>query len=101
MGARVTIDYKTLLFKNVNLITQLKLFSSYVNHPERVDVDWYMALDLKVNKYMTTSIKTQLMYDDDVLIPLYEVQDGKKVKVGEGKRVQFWEFIGVGFKYIL
>ena len=101
VGARVTIDYKTLLFKNVNLNTQLKLFSSYVNHPERVDVDWYMALDLKVNKYMTTSIKTQLMYDDDVLIPLYEVQDGKKVKVGEGKRVQFWEFIGVGFKYIL
>ncbi|MFO7617173.1 MAG: DUF3078 domain-containing protein [Bacteroidales bacterium] len=101
VGARVTIDYKTLLFNNVNLNTQLKLFSSYVNHPERVDIDWYMALDLKVNKYLTTSIKTQLMYDDDVLIPLFEIQDGKKVKVGEGKRVQFWEYIGVGFKYHL
>jgi hypothetical protein len=42
-----------------------------------------------------------MMYDDDVLIPLYEVQDGKKVKVGEGKRIQIYEYIGVGFKYIL
>ncbi len=101
VGARLFLDYKTLLFKNVNLATTLKLFSSYVSNPEKVDIDWYMALDLKVNKYLTTSIKTQVMYDDDVMIPLYEIKDGKKVKVGEGKRVQLWEYLGVGFKYNL
>lgn len=101
VGARVEIGYKTLLLQNVVLNTNLKLFSSYVSHPEKVDIDWTLNLDLKVNKYLTAAIKTQMMYDDDVLIPLYEVKDGHKVKVGEGKRLQIYEYIGIGFKYIL
>ena len=91
--------YKTTLFKNINLNTELRLFANYMQL-KNIDVDWRLSLDLKVNKYLSTSIKTQLIWDYDVLIPLYEVQDGRKVKVGEGKRVQFMELLGISFKYI-
>jgi len=101
LGAQFYGEYKTVLFKNVNMFTQLTLFSNYMYHPEKIDVDWRMTLDLKVNKYLTTRIKTHLIYDDDILLPLYEVQDGRKVKVGEGKRIQFLESLAVGFKFYL
>jgi hypothetical protein len=42
-----------------------------------------------------------MLYDNRTLIPLYEIQDGKKVKVGEGKRIQFSELFGVTFKYAI
>jgi len=101
LGAQVYIDHKTVLFKNINLSNQVILFTNYLYHPEKVDIDWRLSLDLKVNKFITTTIKTNLIYDDDMLIPLYEIQDGKKVLVGEGKRVQFMETLAVGFKFLL
>ncbi|HBB90866.1 MAG TPA: hypothetical protein DC042_03895 [Bacteroidales bacterium] len=101
LGAQVLVEHKTVLFKNVNMSNRLILFTNYLYHPEKVDIDWLLTLDLKVNKYITTTIRTNLIYDDDIILPLYEVKDGKKVKIGEGKRVQFMEILAIGFKYIL
>lgn len=101
LGARVIINHSTVLFKNVNMQNFLELFSNYIDHPEKVYFDWRLALQLKVNKYISTSIQTEMIYDDRTIIPLYEIQDGKKVKVGEGKRVQFSELLGIKFTYIL
>lgn len=100
-GAHFRGNYSTTLFDNVTMKTTLILFSNYLDHPEKVDVDWQLELGLKVNKYLITTIKTRLIYDDDVLLPLYEVQDGKKVKVGEGKRVQFMETLAISFKFFI
>jgi hypothetical protein len=101
LGAQVYVRHASVILKNVNMVNEVILYSNYMYHPEKVDVDWRLGLDLKVNKYITTSIRTNLIYDDDMIIPLYKIQDGKKVKVGEGKRVQFMETLGVGFKYNL
>jgi len=101
LGAQVYAKHTSVIFKNVNMTNEVILFTNYLYHPEKVDIDWRLGLDLKVNKYITTSIRTNLIYDDDMIIPLYKIQDGKKVKVGEGKRVQFMETLGVGFKYNL
>jgi hypothetical protein len=101
LGAQVLIEHKTVLFKNVNMSNRLILFTNYLYHPEKVDIDWLLNLDLKINKYISTTIRTNLIYDDDIILPLYEIKDGKKIKVGEGKRVQFMETLAIGFKYIL
>ncbi len=100
LGARVIVNHNTVLFKNVVMTNFLELFSNYLDHPEKIYFDWRLSLSLKVNKYISTSIQTEMIYDDRTVIPLYEIQDGKKVKVGEGKRLQFSELFGLTFKYI-
>ena len=101
LGAQVYLEHRTMLFKNISMYNRVILYSNYIYHPEKVDVDWLLNLDLKVNKYISTTIRTNMVYDDDMVIPLYEVRDGVKVKVGEGKRLQFMETLAVGFKYYL
>jgi hypothetical protein len=100
LGARVTINHSMVLFKNVNMVNYLDLFSDYLDHPEKINFDWRLSLDLKFNPYIYTSIKTELIYDNKVMLPIYEVQDGVKVKVGEGKRIQLMEVFGITFRYI-
>ncbi len=100
-GAQFFGQYKVLLFQNVTMTTQLTLFSDYLGKPENIDVDWRLKLDLKVNKYLSASVNTHLIYDEDIMIPLFEIRDGKKVKVGEGSRVQFMESMSIGFKFYL
>jgi hypothetical protein len=101
LGARVIVNHNMVLMKNISMDNYIDLFSNYIDHPEKVNFDWRLSLSLKVNKYISTSIKTEIMYDNKVLIPIYEIQDGKKIKVGEGKRIQFNEVLGVTFRYII
>ena len=44
-----------------------------------------------INKWFSTTLTTNLVYDDDVLIGL---SDGRRVK-----RVQFKELLGVGLQF--
>jgi len=101
LGARVVITHSTVLVKNVTMDNYLDLFSNYIDHPEKVNFDWRLAINLRINRFISTTIKTELMYDNKVLIPIYETKDGIKVKVGEGKRIQFNELLGVTFRYII
>jgi hypothetical protein len=79
------------LFKNITLNTSLELFSDYLHKFGNVDVNWNVLLGLKVNKWLSTTINTQLIYDDDVMI--------KFPSGDEGPRTQFKEVIGVGLSY--
>jgi hypothetical protein len=56
---------------------------------------------MKVNKYISVSFNTHLMYDDNIDIPIDRNGDGIKTGPGDfaGKRIQFKEIFGVGFSY--
>ena len=77
--------------ENITLTTKLSLFSNYANNPQNIDVNWETLLELKVNKFISATISTHLLYDDDISIT------DSKGKVGP--RTQFKEVIGVGFAY--
>ena len=96
-GAYVKFFYKHELFKNVTFLTYLDLFSNYLEKPQNIDVDWRVELDLKVNKFIRASIKTHLIYDDDIKFAYDSNGDGDKDS--EGPRVQFKEIIAVGFTF--
>jgi hypothetical protein len=100
LGANVTIQYNTVLFKKVNMGQFLNLYNNYIIDPQKINFYWRMNLSLPINKFISMSIQTETVYDYRTVINLYEVKDGKKVKVGEGKRVQFNEIFGATFKYI-
>lgn len=100
-GATLSLVYNRTLWKNIGMASTLRLFSNYVNNPQNVDIDFTTRLSLDVNKYVSTSLFFHVIYDDDIIIPFYEWDDGVKIKVGEGKRVQFAESFGIEFTYAL
>jgi Protein of unknown function (DUF3078) len=85
------------IMKNVNLQTKLELFSNYSNEPGNIDVNWEVLIAMKVNKFISATISTQLIYDHDIDIALDKNNDGVIDAVGQ--RVQFKEVLGVGLSY--
>ncbi len=90
-GARAVAKFQYPLAKNIDFNSKLELFSNYLNHPERIDVDWQNMLVLKVNSWLNANLATHLIYDYD--IPFY---DEANVKI-EGSKVQFKEVLAIGF----
>ena len=81
---------------NVGFLTKLDLFSNYMHNPQNVDVNWEILLSMKVNKYISATIATQLVYDDDINISVYNKNN---ILEAVGPRTQFKEVINVGFSY--
>ncbi len=94
-GGYLKAVYTEDIMKNVNLNTKLGLFSNYLNNPQNIDVNWEVLVGMKINKYITANLSTQLLYDDDILVPVDTNNDG--TNDGTGKRIQFKEILGVGF----
>lgn len=97
LGAYANIAYKKdEIVKNVNFMTKLDLFTNYLKNPQNIDISWEALLVLKVNEFISATVNTLLLYDDDILIKIDEGSEGEPVL---GKRAQFKEVIGVGFTY--
>ncbi len=97
LGAYLNAAYKKdEILKNVNFLTKLDLFSNYLNNPQNIDVSWEMLIVLKVNEFISATVNTHLLYDDDILIKVDEGSGGEAIM---GKRTQFKEVIGVGLTY--
>ena len=60
-GARAVAKFQYPLAKNIDFNSKLELFSNYLNHPERVDVDWQNMLVLKVNDWLNCNLATHLI----------------------------------------
>ena len=90
-GARAVAKFQYPITTNIEFNSKLELFSNYLNHPERVDVDWQNLLVLKVNSWLNANLSTHLIYDYDV--PFYD-EFNQKI---EGSKVQFKEVLAIGF----
>ena len=90
-GARAVAKFQYPIAKNIEFDSKLELFSNYLNHPERIDVDWQNMLVLKVNDWLNCNLATHLIYDYD--IPFYD-EAGLRIK---GSKVQFKEVLAIGF----
>lgn len=120
-GALLQAKFQKELMKNVKFKTSLGLFTDYLDASQdviydenevidtkagfktgNVDVDWLVGLDLIVNKWITVNLGTQLVYDHDVKINLFN-QDGTPTMNGAdqatGPRTQFREALNVGLTY--
>ncbi|SIS37264.1 Protein of unknown function [Zobellia uliginosa] len=97
-GFLVTNKYETEIYKNMNLKHRLSLYTDYLQKFGNIDVDWELNFDLKVNKYVVTSIGTHIIYDDDILFDEKKDADGKITDSGV-PRLQFKQLLGVGVSY--
>ncbi|MBL4592226.1 MAG: DUF3078 domain-containing protein [Flavobacteriales bacterium] len=96
-GGYMRAMFKKDIMKNVNFQTKLELFSNYSEEPDHVDVNWEVLIAMKVNKYISATISTQLLYDHDIDISVDSNDDG--IIDAVGPRTQFKEVIGVGISY--
>ena len=94
-GAYIKMQYQTKVMENITFQTVLELFSNYFNNPENVDVNWTTLTTFKVNKFISATLATQLIYDDDIDV-LRNAGDNKGTY---GPDVQFKQVLGVGFSY--
>lgn len=97
VGAYVRAQWQREVVHNVVLNTKLDLFTNYLENPGNIDVNWEVLLALKVNQYISATLSTQLIYDDDIDITIDNNDDG--IPEAVGPRVQFKEVLGVGLNY--
>ncbi len=91
LGAQVKANLAYQLFKNCKITSTLTLFSDYLNNPQNIQIKWDFRTDFKINKYFNTSLRTNLIYDDNILIAN---KDGHAAP-----RVQFQEIFSLSFAY--
>ena len=96
-GGYIKIVYQNDIMKNVNFLTKLDLFSNYLNNPQNIDVNWEVLINMKVNKFITASIGTQLIYDDDIDIAIDDNDDG--VPDRNSPAIQFKEVLAIGLTF--
>ena len=93
-GGYLKAAYTKDIAKNINLNTKIDFFSNYLNEPQNIDINWEVLIAMKVNKYISANISTQLIYDHDVKFDIPNESDNGTHK---GARAQFKELLGIGF----
>ncbi|WP_062053582.1 DUF3078 domain-containing protein [Aquimarina longa] len=66
-GAAVSAYAKFDLMKNVSMENILNLYSNYLEDPQNVDIDYTANVVMKINKYLSTNITFQAIYDDNAV----------------------------------
>ena len=98
LGSFLKMEFKKDVAKNVNLESKLELFTAYDENFGNIDVNWQNTLLMKVNDWLSASLITQLLYDDDVKIAEF---DDAGVEIGSGPKVQFKQIFGLGLSYTI
>ncbi len=93
VGAYVKGRAEFKLMENVNVITTADFFTPYSSDFGQVDIDWDLLISMKINKYLSATINTSLVYDNDV-----KQYDDNDLQIG-GAKVQFKEVLGIGIAY--
>jgi len=77
-----TAVYKVKLMENINLTNTGSVFSNYLDHPDRLVLAYGAVLNMKINKYISSNITLDLMYDHNQI-----------------QKTQLKQTLGVGFGY--
>lgn len=84
LGALVNILYRINIYKDINLVNRINFFSSYANQPQNVDVSYNGTLNFRFNKFISTVVSLDLLYDHDQI-----------------EKLQMKQTLGIGFSYNL
>ncbi len=97
IGALLKAQYKKDVLTNVNLLAKLELFSNYLDNPQNIAVNFEILISMKINKFITANLGTQLIYDDLVDVPVIKTNAlGVKETERYTKAAQIKEVFGVG-----
>lgn len=90
LGAQLKCEFKKG-FNDLTVGTALTLFYDYLALQSPPQVYWDVNLDFKINRFFSTGLRTNLIYDSNIMIA---DKDGV-----EAARVQFKEALSLSFTY--
>ena len=93
LGGYAKISIKKEIVENVTFETKADFFSNYLENPQNIDITWDVLVVMKVNKWLSCNVTTNLIYDDDINIVTGTYSDGTEKT---GPRTQFKETLGIG-----
>ena len=65
LGFNASVYYKLDVIANVTFENILNLYSNYLEDPQNVDIDYQLNIVMKINKYLSTNLSFQTVYDDN------------------------------------
>lgn len=77
-----TAQYKLQIMENISLMNSASVFSNYLDHPERLVLSYGGVLNMKINKYISSLITLDLIYDHNQI-----------------KKTQLKQTLGIGLAY--
>ena len=64
-GFYTSVYYKLNIMTNVSAENTLNLYSNYLDKPKNVDIDYSLAIVMRINRYLSTNVSIQTIYDDN------------------------------------
>lgn len=82
LGAYAKVQFRKEIFENVVFQTKCDMFMNYIENTRFIDVSWDVLLAMKINEFLSASISTQMVYDQDY-----------------NAKLQFKETLGIGLSF--
>jgi hypothetical protein len=87
LGSLLKINYTDKYANNkITLVSNLALYSNYLNNPQNLDIDWTNEFGYTIIKGLQLALTLNIFYDDDVLVQITD-WDAVGGVSGLGKRV--------------
>ncbi len=87
LGLFVGVRHKINLMKNVTFDHQIGMYSNYLDNPDHIDISYSAILNMQINKYISTQLTGDLLYDHDIVN-----SEGER-------RLQSKQTLGIGVTY--
>ncbi len=102
-GININARFKKELFKNVNVDSRLQLYNNYLDENQKnrwnIDLNFETMINFQINKFLSSTIRFQVIYDHNIMIPRYDTSNDIKTKIGEGPGTQIKQSLGIGLSY--
>lgn len=98
-GFSVQAMFDRQLWENTRFVSNLLIFSDYLNEPQNLYTNWKNELFVKLGKVVSVSAILHLIYDPRISFPVFEDQGGTMVQVGSRPQLQLRQVLGFGVTF--
>lgn len=98
LGTLAAIKYQKNIASNIQLKSKIDLFANFQTI-QAIDVNWENILSFQLHKLLTATLTTNLLYDQDILIPKREETSTGVFAEVNRPRTQFKQVFSLGLTY--
>jgi hypothetical protein len=98
LGTLAAIKYQKNIAANIQLKSKIDLFANFQTL-QAIDVNWENILSFQIHKLLTATLTTNLIYDQDILIPKREETSTGVFTEANRPRTQFKQVFSLGLTY--
>lgn len=103
LGGQLVLRNRLNITEDFRVNSVMRLFSSYLEKPKNVDLDWEVNFEKQINWYFMIRLNIHMIYDDAILFPVLDKND-EPVLLPDGTpkkspNLQFKQFLGVTLSF--